>query len=187
MTAPRLILVGRVAGAFGVRGEVRIAPFGDDPLALVRYKTLLTKEGAPALTLQSGRLHKGGLVVRAPQVESKEAADALRGLDLYAPRDAFAPPEDEDEFYLADLIGLRVMDLAGAPLGVVKAVHDFGAGDILEIDPPAKGGVRAASFYLPFTRAAVPQVKIAEGLIVADPPGEVGDEEPGPDQAPPRA
>ncbi len=167
----KLILVGRVAGAFGVRGEVRITPFGDDPMALVRYRTLLTDDGRPALTLQTGRLHKEGLVVRAPEVASKEAADALRGLELYAPREAFADPQDEDEFYLADLIGLRVVDTAGAPLGQVRAVHNFGAGDILEIDPP-----EGASYFLPFTRAAVPVVKLAEGLIVTEPPGEIDGE-----------
>jgi 16S rRNA processing protein RimM len=161
-----------------VRGEVRITPFGDDPLALVRYKTLTTKDGRPALTLEAGRLHKGALVARAPEITTKEAADAARGMELYAPRDAFAPPEDEDEFYLADLIGLAVQDTAGAPLGKVRAVHNFGAGDILEIDPPLQGKRGSASFYLPFTRAAVPEVKIAEGLIIADPPSEIGEPEP---------
>jgi 16S rRNA processing protein RimM len=167
--APRLILVGRVAGAFGVRGEVRIAPFGDDPMALVRYRHLLDREGRPALEVLSGRPHKEALVVRAEGIASKETADALRGLDLYAPRDAFAAPTDEDEFYLADLVGLEVVHLDGRPLGRVRAVQNFGAGDILEIDPPEGG----ASFYLPFTRAAVPEVKLTEGRIIADPPGEL--------------
>ena len=156
-----------------MRGEFRITPFGDDPLALVRYKTLLTKDGRPALTLQAGRLHKDVLVVRAPEIADKEAADAARGIELYAPREAFALPEDEDEFYLADLIGLPVQGLDGASLGKVRAVHNFGAGDLLEIDPP-----QGASFYLPFTRAAVPEVRIADGLIIADPPSELGDKEP---------
>ena len=78
---------------------------------------MLTKDGAPALTLQGGRLHKGALVTRAPEITSKEAADALRGLELYAPREAFAAPEDEDEFYLADLIGLDVRRVDGVALG----------------------------------------------------------------------
>jgi 16S rRNA processing protein RimM len=156
-----------------VRGEFRITPFGDDPLALVRYKTLLTKDGRPALTLQAGRLHKDGLVVRAPEIADKEAADGARGMELYAPREAFAPSEDDDEFYLADLIGLAVQGLDGVALGKVRAVHNFGAGDLLEIDPP-----QGASFYLPFTRAAVPEVRIADGLIIADPPSELGDKEP---------
>lgn len=164
----KLVLIGRVIGAFGVRGEVRVAAFGDDPMALVRYRTLLRQDGRRALTLSSGRLHKDALVVRAPEVDSKEAADALRGLDLYAPREAFAPPTDEDEFYLADLVGLKVQHVDGTALGEVRAVQNFGAGDLLEIQPP-----EGASFYLPFTRAAVPEVRLSEGLIVADPPAEL--------------
>ncbi len=135
---------------------------------------MLTKDGAPALTLQGGRLHKGALVTRAPEITSKEAADALRGLELYAPREAFAAPEDEDEFYLADLIGLDVRHVDGAALGVVRAVHNFGAGDLLEIAPP-----QGASYYLPFTRAAVPEVSLAEGVIVVDPPAVVEGEDEG--------
>lgn len=165
MVGPRLVLVGRVAGAFGVKGEVRLTPFGDDPMALVRYRTLLNKDGTSALTLKGGRVHKATLITSAPEITSKEAADALRGLELYAPRDAFAPPEDEDEFYLTDLIGLAVIDTAGTALGRVKTVPNFGAGDLLEIQPP-----QGASYYLPFTRAVVPEVKVGEGLIVVDPP-----------------
>jgi 16S rRNA processing protein RimM len=131
---------------------------------------LLDKAGAVVLTLQGGRLHKGALIARAPEIASREAADALRGLDLYAPREAFAAPGDEDEFYLADLIGLRVQHVDGAAMGVVTAVHNFGAGDLLEIAPP-----EGPSFYLAFTRAAVPEVRIADGLIVVDPPTEVED------------
>lgn len=165
----RLVLVGRVAGAFGVRGEIRITPYGDDPMALVRYRALVTKAGAPALTLTGGRVQKGALLARAAEVATKEAADALRGLELYAPRDAFAAP-DEDEFYLADLIGLEVVHVDGRPLGRVKAVQNFGAGDLLEVDPPT-----GPAFYLPFTRDAVPVVDIAAGRVVADPPREAED------------
>ncbi len=166
----RLILIGRVAGAFGVRGEVRITAFGDDPMALVQYRTLLDRGGGLALTLTAGRLHKGQLVVRAAEVETKEAADGLRGLELYAPRGAFAAPDDDDDYYLADLIDLEVRHVDGRPLGRVKAVQNFGAGDLIEVQP-AEG----ASWYLPFTRRAVPEVRIAEGVLVADPPAEVED------------
>src|SRR5688572_27013933 len=102
----RLILIGRVAGAFGVRGDVRITTYGEDPLALLAYRTLKREDGSPALTLTSGRVGKGGLVVRAEGVESKEAADALKGLRLFVPRSSLPEPE-EDEFYLTDLIGLE--------------------------------------------------------------------------------
>jgi len=163
-----LIQVGRVAGAFGVRGEVRITSFTAEPMALVDYKDLKREDGAPALTLTSGRPAKGGIVVRAREVETREQAEALRGLKLYIPRDVLPEP-DEDEFYVTDLVGLPVVDADGQPLGSIKAVQDFGAGDLLEI-VPAEGG---ATWYLPFTREAVPEVRIADGVVVGVRPEEV--------------
>jgi 16S rRNA processing protein RimM len=159
----KLILIGRVAGAFGVKGEVRIAAYGDDPMALLTYGDLKRKDGAPAFTLLSGRAAKGELIAKTKDVLVKEAIDALRGLELYVDRDQLPPP-DEDEFYLTDLIGLRAQTPDGKTLGMVKAVQNFGAGDLLEIE--AEG---APAFYLPFTREAVPDVRIAEGLVIAIP------------------
>jgi 16S rRNA processing protein RimM len=166
-TPPNLILVARVAGAFGVKGEVRLAAYTVDPMALLAYRDLKRETGAPGLTLTSARPHKGGLVGRAQEVETREEAEALRGLRLYLPREALPATEDEDEFYLVDLIGLAVESPAGEPLGVVRSVQDFGAGDLLEIQPP-----QGASWWLPFTREAVPQVRLAERRIVAVPPVE---------------
>ena len=162
-----LILVGRVAGAFGVKGEVRITSFTADPLALVDYKTLLREDGTPALTLTGGRPAKGGVVARAAEVATREAAEALRGLKLHVPR-AVLPEPDEDEFYLHDLIGLEVVSLEGERLGRVKSVRDFGAGDLLEVAPPA-----GEAWWLPFTREAVPEVQMDAGRIVAVRPNEV--------------
>ena len=162
-----LILVGRVAGAFGVRGEVRITSFTADPLALLDYRDLKHEDGRPALTLLGGRPAKGGVVARASEVETREQAEALRGLKLFVPRGILPEPE-EDEFYVTDLIGLSVRTPEGDGLGVIKAVQDFGAGDLLEI-APAEGG---ASWYLPFTREAVPEVRIAERVVVAVRPEE---------------
>ena len=168
-----LILVGRVAGGFGVRGEVRIAAYTEDPLTLTKFKALTRQDGSPALTLTTARVAKDGVVARCVGVETKEAADALRGLRLYVPRAALPEP-DEDEFYLADLIGLTVRHVATNDLiGKIKSVQNFGADDLLEITP-ALGG---QTWYLPFTRAAVPEVKIAEGLVLADPPALVGEPE----------
>ncbi|OYX36795.1 MAG: 16S rRNA processing protein RimM [Caulobacterales bacterium 32-69-10] len=161
----KLILVGRVSGAFGVRGEVRIGSYTDDPMALARYKTLLREDGSPGLTLTAARPAKGGVVGRCPEIATKEAADALRGLRLYVPRDVLPEP-DEDEFYLTDLIGLAAETEDGQGLGKVKAVQNFGAGDILEIDP---GGGRPTVF-LPFTRITVPEVRLSEGRIIVVPP-----------------
>ena len=160
----RLLLVARVAGAFGVKGEIRITTFTADPLALRHYKGLRREDGSPALELASARAVKGGVVARARGVDTRDQAEALRGLTLHVRREDLPAP-DEDEFYLADLIGLSVETAAGEVLGTVKAVNDFGAGDLLEIQPP-----RGASWWLPFTREAVPEVRIAEGKVIAEPP-----------------
>jgi 16S rRNA processing protein RimM len=170
----KLILVGRIAGAFGVRGEIRISTYTEDPMSVVRYKRLLCEDGSPALVVASGRPAKDGVVVRCPEVSDKDAADALRGVRLYIARDTLPPPADEDEFYLADLIGLAAQTPEGEALGSIKAVQNFGAGDILELDPGSGRPTR----YIPFTRAAVPEVRIAEGRVIVVPPIEIGEPEP---------
>lgn len=162
-----LLMVGRVAGAFGIKGEVRITSFTADPMSLVDYKTLLREDGSTALTLTGGRVAKGGVVVRAKEIETREQAEAARGLKLYIPRDLLPEPDDEDEFYVADLVGLDVVGVDGEALGRVKSVHDFGAGDLLEIEPP-----QGPSWWLPFTREAVPEVSISERRVVAVKPEE---------------
>lgn len=167
----RLLLVGQVAGAFGVRGEVRVTAFTDDPASLLDYSPLLNASGAPVLTLSAGRVEKGAVVARARDIETREQAQALRGLRLYIDRDRLPEPDDEDEFYLADLIGLAAISPAGDPLGHIRSVHNFGAGDLLEIEPP--GG--AATWWAPFTRAVVPDVRLAEGVVVVDRPLETED------------
>ena len=164
----RLVLVGRVAGAFGVKGEVRIRAYTAEPLALLGYRDLLNAAGEPALTLLSGRAVKDGVIARAKEVGVKEAADALRGLDLYARRSAL-PPTKEGEFYLDDLIGLDARSPDGAPLGRIKAVHDFGAGDVLEIAPEGGG----ATWLVSFTEAAVPEIHVDHGYLVLVRPLEV--------------
>ena len=166
----RLILVGRVAGGFGVRGEMRITTFTADPLALRAYGALKREDGSPGLTLTAARAVKGGVIARAKEVETKEQADALRGLRLFVPREALPEP-DEDEFYLADLLGLEAVTAEGERLGRVKAVQDFGGGDVLEIDP----GQGRPTYYLPFTREVVPEVRIAEGRVIVAPPAEVSE------------
>jgi 16S rRNA processing protein RimM len=136
-------------------------------MALVGYRDLKREDGSAGLTLTGGRPTKGGIIARAKEVETREQAEALRGLRLYIPRDVLPEPE-EDEFYVTDLIGLAVVTPEGEALGRVKSVQDFGAGDLLEIEPP-----EGASWWLPFTREAVPEVRIAEGLVVAIKPEEV--------------
>ena len=167
----RLILVGQVGGAFGVRGEVKITAFTDDAMALVGYSPLLKADGSVALTLTGARPDKKGIVARAKEITTKEEADALRGLKLHVVRDQLPAP-DEDEFYLTDLIGLEVRDTADVVIGKVRSVPNFGAGDLLEIAPSTGG----QTWYLAFTRDTVPELHIADGWLLAVPPAEADTE-----------
>ncbi len=159
------VCVGAIAGAFGVRGEVRLKSFTADPTAVGTYGPLSTEDGKQHFDVTLDRQIKGGFAARLSGVTTKEAADALRGTQLYAPRERL-PDLPDDEFYHADLIGLDVFDTGGEKLGSVKAVHNNGADDLLEIHGP---GLKS-TVLLPFTRAAVPTVDINAGRIVADPP-----------------
>jgi 16S rRNA processing protein RimM len=165
---PGLILVAQAAGAFGVTGELRITTYTEDPTALLRYGALKREDGSAALTLTGGRAANGALIARAREVSTREEAQALRGLRLFISR-AELPEPDEDEYYLADLIGLTVRSPDGRALGSVKSVQNFGAGDLLEI-APTDG---AASWWAPFTRSVVPDVCLAQGVIVVARPPEV--------------
>lgn len=164
MGAKDTVCVAAIAGAYGVRGEVRLKSFCAVAEDVATYGPLSTQDGR-SFEITLGTPVKGGLAARLSGIRSKEAADALKGTRLYAPRDAL-PRLPDDEFYHADLLGLTVADTGGRLLGRVKAVLNHGAGDLLEI-APAGGG---QSVLLPFTRAAVPTVDLTGGRIVADPP-----------------
>lgn len=162
------ICVGAIVGAYGLQGEVRVKSFCAEAADIASYGPLFTADGARSFRLRVTGPVPGGLRVRIEGVATKEQADALRGTALHAER-ARLPDPGEDEFYHADLIGLVVRDPGGAELGRVIAIHNHGAGDILEIRTPHPG----ETLLLPFTRAVVPMVDIARGVLVADPPGEV--------------
>ncbi|MBK5934727.1 16S rRNA processing protein RimM [Rhodovulum imhoffii] len=158
------VCVGAITGAFGVRGEVRLKSFCATPEAIADYAPLYTPEGR-GFSLRLTRPVKGGFAARLSGVDSKDAADALRGIRLYAGREVL-PALPEDEFYHTDLIGLEVIDTGGVRLGEVRAVHDHGAGDLLEIHGPGLG----STVLLPFTNDCVPTVDLAAGRLIADPP-----------------
>lgn len=160
-----LICVGAVAGAFGVRGEVRLKSFTSTPEDIESYSPLTDEAGANRYTITLTRPVKNGFAARLSGIETKEQADTIRGLRLFARRDQL-PKLPDDEFYHADLIGLEVHDTGGAPLGRVKAVLNHGASDLLEIQAP---GLKT-TVLLPFTHDAVPTVDLGAGRIVADPP-----------------
>lgn len=158
------ICVGAIGGAFGVRGEVRLKSFCAVPEDIAAYGPLYTEDGARKFTVRLTRPVAGGLGARLSGITTREEAEALRGTTLWVDR-ARLPRLPDDEFYHADLIGLPVQDTGGAPIGTVTAVHNHGAGDILEVRGPD-----GRSHLIPFTRAAVPTVDLHARRIVADPP-----------------
>jgi 16S rRNA processing protein RimM len=159
------LCVGAIAGAYGVKGEVRLKSFCALPADIGSYGTLTTEDGARAYEVKLGVPVKNGFAARLSGVASREEADALKGMRLYAPRSAL-PSLPDDEFYHADLLGLEVVDTGGARLGKVKAVLNHGAGDMLEVVGP---GLKSPAL-LPFTRDAVPTIDLTARRIVADPP-----------------
>ncbi len=159
------VCVGAIAGAFGVKGEVRLKSFCAEPEAIAEYGPLQNEDGTRSFTVTLTGAIKQGLSARLTGIATKEEADALRGLRLYADRGALPAPED-DEYYFADLIGLAVMDTGGARLGKVKAVHENPGNDLLEINLDG----HAKTVLMPFTLAMVPKVDLEAALIVIDPP-----------------
>lgn len=171
------ILLARIGAPHGVRGEVRLFVFGEDPEALRRYSPLTDESGRRTFRIAALRPAKEHFVARLEGVATREAAEALTNVGLHVTRDQLPPPDDEDDFYHADLIGLTAMTVEGAPFGTVVAVHNFGADDILEIAPVEKG----KTLMLPFTKAVVPAVDIKGGTVTVDPAEWTAEEEPPPE------
>ena len=161
---PDRVCVGVIAGAHGVRGQVRIKAFTERPEAVAAYGPVMDEAGDRRFVLRLRGATRGQMIAQVEGITSREAAQALKGLRLYVARAALPEPE-RDEYYHADLIGLRVERSDGTPLGRVVAVRDFGAGDLLEVERPG-----APSAFLPFTRAVVAVVDLAAGRLVAEPP-----------------
>ena len=170
MAAP--VCVARIGAAHGVRGAVKLWTFTEDPLAVQGYGPLMTKDGARQFEIAQLRAAKDHLVATFKGITTRTDAEKLNGIELYVPRERL-PDTDDDEYYHADLIGLAAVNAADEPLGRVVAIHNFGAGDIIEI-APAKG----ATMLLPFTNAVVPTVDIAGGRVVIELPQEIEGEAP---------
>jgi len=160
-----LICVGTIAGAFGVQGEVRLKSFTADPTAIADYAPLSNEDGTRIFSVTLTRPINNGFAARLGGVKTKEEADALKGVKLFAEREKL-PELPDDEFYHTDLIGLEVYDTGGTLLGRIKAVMNHGAGDILEVTSASNSG----SVLVPFTLEIVPTVDLTAGRIVADPP-----------------
>ena len=156
----RLIVVGVLAGAHGVRGEVRVKSFTDIPDVLFDLGPLLSDDGKVLLDPVKARPGSDHFIVTARNALQKEEWDAMKGTRLHVRRSALPPPED-DEFYVEDLVGLKVLDTHGNALGEIKSVQNFGAGDLLEIDAPGK----APPYFVPFTLKEVPEVHFEGGYV----------------------
>jgi 16S rRNA processing protein RimM len=163
---PDRICVAQIGAPHGVRGEVRLWSFTTDPLAVARYGALETEDGKRSFKIETVRAASDHLVARLSGVPDRNMAETLTNLRLYVPRERLPAPEDDDTFYHADLVGLAVVDKDNTDIGIVVAIHNFGAGEIIELRLKA-GGPTA---MLPFSLAVVPVVDIPNGRIVIDPP-----------------
>ncbi len=171
----RRLCVAVVTGAHGVRGAVRLKSFTAEPEAVAGYRPLTDRSGARTFALTLTGRAKDALVARIDGIDDRDAAQALKGTELFIERAQLAAPEDEDEFYQADLVGLRAETADGALYGTVRAVQNFGAGDLLEVERPEGG-----SELLPFNREVVPEIDLQAGRLVVVPMAETvaGDGEP---------
>jgi 16S rRNA processing protein RimM len=159
------VCVAQIGAPHGIKGEVRLWSFTADPASVAGYGPLESEDGTLRFEIEAVRPAKGHLVARLSGVRDRDAAERLTNLRLYVPRERLPPPEP-DEFYHADLIGLRAQDRDGTELATIVGIHDFGAGDLLELLPPGS----SSTVLMPFTAATVPVVDIAGGRIVIDPP-----------------
>jgi len=170
--SPAQICVARIGAAHGVRGAVRLWTFTEDPLAVKRYGPLTTKDGTRQFEIATAREAKGHLVATLKGIATRDEAERLNGIELYIAREKL-PDTDEDEYYHADLIGLATVNATDDPIGRVIAIHNFGAGDIIEIAPP-----HGATMLLPFTNAVVPTVDLGSGRVVIVLPDEIDGDDP---------
>jgi 16S rRNA processing protein RimM len=160
------IRVARIGAAHGIRGEVRLWPFTEDPMDVASYGELETEDGARRFTIETLRPAKDFLVARLVGVNDRETAEKLTNLELFVPRERLPEIDDADTYYHADLVGLAAVTADGVTLGTVTAIHNFGAGDIIEITPK-----EGAPLMLTFTEAAVPKVDLhAKQIVVVPPP-----------------
>lgn len=174
---PNPVLLGIVGGAHGIKGEVRVRSFTDEPTDLGAYGPLVDERGN-RFTVKSARVQKNVVVIRFAEISDRNEAERLNGRELFVDRSALPDDGDEDEFYQTDLVGMDVETTAGEHVGTVIAVHDFGAGDVVEIAPEA-----GASVMIPFSEAAVPEIDFERGVLVVEPVA-AGLDDAGDDRAP---
>ena len=159
---PQRICVARIGAPHGVRGEVKLWSYTADPLAVGDYGPLETEDGSARFEIAALRAARDHLVARLKGIDGRDAAQRLTNTDLFVPRARLPDPDADDEFYHADLVGLAVVDASGAALGSVVALHNFGAGDLIEV----RRAESRDTVMLPFTQAAVPEIDVARGRVV---------------------
>lgn len=158
------VLMGAVGRPQGIRGEVRVRSYTQDPMAIADYHRLFTADGRD-LEILDVRPARNAVVVRFLGINDRDAAEALNGLELFVDRSSLPDDDlDEDEFFYADLEGLEVVDAEGRVYGTVSGVFDFGGGDLLELKGP---GLRPT--LIPFSEAAVREIDVPAGIIIVDP------------------
>lgn len=170
------ILMGQIGAPHGIKGQVRITPFTQDPEAIGSYGALDTDRDGLQISITKLRLQKNVIIAHLKGIGDRDAAEKLNGVSLFVDRSRLPEPEDEDDFYHADLLGLEARLTSGVVIGKVLALPNFGGGDLIEIRDPQSGD----TFLYPFTKAVVPQIRIAEGYIVIEAPLDApeGEEEP---------
>ena len=170
------LLMGRIGAAHGIKGEVRILSFTEEPLALKNYNPFTTNKPGLTIEIETARATTNVLVARLKGVTDRTAAEKLNGVELYVDRNRLPPPDDDDDFYHSDLIGLDARLGDGSVLGKVVAIPNFGASDLIEVRDERTGD----TYLYPFTKAVVPHVHVAEGYLVIEVPieAEPGEEEP---------
>ena len=166
LMADTRICVGVIVGVHGLRGLLRVKSFTAEPTDIAVYGPLVDATGARQYTLKVTGSAKGVLLARIDGIDDRNSADALKGMELFIARDAL-PQTEEDEFYHTDLIGLQAVFADGTVYGTVRALHEFGAGDMIEFTLEV-GGVSV----LPFTRAVIPEIDLVNGRITVEPPTE---------------
>jgi 16S rRNA processing protein RimM len=168
--------VAEITAAHGIRGEVKLKSFTADPMAVKDYAPLESEDGRARFIIEELRPTKGHFVARLAGVDDRASAERLAHVKLFVARERMPAPA-ADEFYHADLVGLRAVTTAGEEIGTVTAVHDFGAGAILELQGQGR------TVLVPFTEAFVPQIDVAGGRIVVAPPAESSSSPRGPARA----
>ena len=159
------ICVAQIGAAHGIRGEVRLRSFTEDPMAVATYGPLESEDGKRRFTIEALRPAKDHFVARLEGVGDRDAAQKLANVRLFVPRDVLPPIKEDETFYHADLVGLSAVRPDGSPLGTVTAVLNFGAGDVIEIKPSGGG----EPLLLPFNGTTVPKIDIAAGRMIVVP------------------